>query len=105
MHFNFDFSAVQVLWTITFAAHLVLLVVLLGRDRIRRFPWFTTAIGLVTLRLLISRLLFGRLPQLSMSAIFVVLADLSSIVGLLVVVELARRAFSRAPRRTWLITT
>ncbi len=105
MHFNFDFTAVQVLWTITFAAHLILLVILLGRDRIRRFPWFTTAIVLVTLRLLISRLLYGRLPQLTMSAIFVVLADLSSIVGLLVVVELARRAFSRAPRRAWLITT
>ena len=42
MHFNFAFTAVQVLWTLTFAAHLVLLVVLLGRDRTRRFPWFTT---------------------------------------------------------------
>jgi hypothetical protein len=105
MHFNFDFTAVQVLWTMTFAAHLVLLVVLLGRDRIRRFPWFTTAIVLVTLRLLTSRLLFGRLPQLTTSAIFIVLADLSSIVGLLVVVELARRAFARAPRRAWLIGT
>ena len=99
------FTAVQVLWTLTFAAHLVLLVVLLGRDRIRRFPWFTTAIVLVTLRLLISRLLYGRLPQLTMSAIFVVLADLSSIVGLLVVLELARRAFGRAPRRSWIIAT
>ncbi|MGA8727298.1 MAG: hypothetical protein WB608_01000 [Terracidiphilus sp.] len=105
MHFNFGFSAVQVLWTLTFAAHLVLLVVLLGRDRIHRFPWFTTAIVLVTLRLLISRLLFGRLPQLTTSAIFIVLADLSSLVGLLVVVELARRAFARAPRRAWLAGT
>lgn len=103
MHFNFAFTAVQVLWTLTFAAHLVLLVVLLGRDRARRFPWFTTAIALVALRLVTSRLLYGRMPQLTMSAIFVVLAVLSSIVGLLVVVELARRAFSRAPRRAWMV--
>ena len=44
MHFNFDFSATQILWTLTFAALLVLLVVLLGRDRARRFPWFTASI-------------------------------------------------------------
>jgi len=30
MHFNFGFTAVQILWTLTFAALLVLLVVLLG---------------------------------------------------------------------------
>ena len=41
MHFNFHFTTVQVLWTLTFASLLVLLVVLLGRDRMRRFPWFT----------------------------------------------------------------
>src|ERR1700756_1860048 len=99
MHLNFAFTAVQTLWTLTFAAHLVLLVVLLGRDRARRFPWFTTAIALVALRLLSSRLLFGRLPQIEMSQIFIVLADLSAIVGLLVVAELARQAFSRAPRK------
>lgn len=105
MHFNFAFSAVQILWTLTFAAHLVLLVVLMGRDRIRRFPWFTTGIVLVTLRLLTSRLLYGRMPQLTTSIVFIVLADLSSIVGVLVVVELARRAFSRAPRQAWIAWT
>jgi hypothetical protein len=31
MHLNFDWTATQVLWTLTFAALLVLLVVLLGR--------------------------------------------------------------------------
>jgi hypothetical protein len=105
MHFNFAFTTVQVLWTLTFAAHLILLVVLLGRDRIRRFPWFTTAIALVALRLLSSRLLFGRLPQLTMGAIFIVLADLSAVVGLLVLVELARRAFARAGRGAWIAWT
>jgi hypothetical protein len=54
MHFNFGFTAVQILWTLTFAALLVLLVVLLGRDRARRFPWFTASIVLLTLRLLSS---------------------------------------------------
>ena len=41
MHFDFHFTAISVLWTLTFAALLVLLVVLMGRDRARRFPWFT----------------------------------------------------------------
>lgn len=99
MHLNFHFTTVQTLWTLTFAAHLVLLVVLLGRDRARRFPWFTTAIALVALRLVTSRLLFGRLPQIEMSRIFIVLADASALIGLVVVVELARKAFPRAPRK------
>jgi hypothetical protein len=103
MHFNFDFSAVQILWTLTFAALLVLLVVLQGRERIRRFPWFTASIILVTLRLLTNRLLHGRLPQLTMAATFIVMADLSALVGLLVVGEVARQAFGRAQRRTWIV--
>jgi len=94
MHLNFNFTAVQILWTLTFAAHLVLLVVLLGRDRARRFPWFTTAIALVALRLIASRLLFGRLPQLTLGAIFVILADVSAVVSFLVLVELARKVFA-----------
>jgi len=101
MHFNFAFTAVQVLWTLTFAAHLVLLVVLLGRDRAGRFPWFTTSIVLVALRLLTSRLLYGRLPAMTMSSIFIALADLSAVVGLLVVVEMARRSFGSASKRAW----
>jgi hypothetical protein len=103
MHLNLAFTTVQTLWTLTFAAHLVLLVVLLGRDRARRFPWFTTAIALVALRLVTSRLLFGRLPQIQLSQIFIVLADASAIVGLLVVVELARKSMDRAPRRFLLL--
>ena len=99
MHFNFDFTAVQVIWTLTFAAHLVLLVVLLGRDRVRRYVWFTISIALVALRLLSSRLLFNRLPQLTLGEIFIVLADISVIVSLLVLLELARRAFGSARRR------
>ena len=105
MHFNFHFTAVQTLWTLTFAALLVLLVVLLGRDRIRRFPWFSTGIVLVTLRLLVNRLLHDRLPAITMGEIAIGLALVSAIVGLIVLVELARRAFSRASARAWLLWT
>jgi hypothetical protein len=101
MHPNFHFTAVQILWTLTFAAQLVLLVVLLGRDRIKRFPWFSLGVLLMALRLLASRLLFGRMPGITLSAIFIVMADLSAIVGFLVVVEMARRAFAPVKRSTW----
>ena len=47
MHFDYHFTAVSVMWTLTFASLLVLLVVLMGRDRIGRFPWFTASIVLV----------------------------------------------------------
>lgn len=105
MHLNFSFSAVQIIWALTFAALLVLLVVLLGRDRVRRFPWFTASIVLTALRLLASRLLFGRLASITMSEILIGLADLGLIVGLLVLVEIARRAFVGLGRRAWLVGT
>jgi hypothetical protein len=105
MHFNFGFTTVQVIWTLSFAAMLVLLVVLLGRDRAGRFPWFTTGIVLIALRLLAARMLFGRMAQIPLSAIFITLADLGVIVGLLVLVELARKAFGDAKRRSWIIST
>jgi len=103
MHFNFGFTTVQTLWTLTFAALLVLLVVLQGRDRVRRYPWFTASIALVAMRLLSSRLLFGRLPAITLSAVFITLADLAVVAALLVLVEVARRAFHGAQRRTWLV--
>ncbi len=105
MHLNSLLSAVQILWTLTFAALLVLLVVLLGRDRVRRFPWFTASIVLTALRLLASRILFGRLANIPLSAIFITLANLALIVGILVVVEVARRAFVGLSRRAWLVGT
>ena len=64
MHFNFDWTAIQIIWTLTFAALLVLLVVLLGRDRARRYPWFTASIVLATLNMLGQRLLHGGCPSL-----------------------------------------
>ena len=101
MHFNFDWNALQIIWTLTFAALLVLLVVLLGRDRARRYPWFTVSIVLVTLDMLGKRLLHGRLSQLTFAGIFIAIADLVVLVGLLVVVEMARSAFAgmRRPGR------
>jgi hypothetical protein len=103
MHFNFDFSAVQILWTLTFAALLVLLIVLQGRERIWRFPWFTASIVVVALRLLSNRILHGRLPQLTMAATFIVMADMSALIGLAVVGEMALGAFEKVQRKTWII--
>ncbi len=103
MHLNFDFTTVQVLWTLTFAALLVLLVVLMGRDRMRVFPWFTLSMALTAVRLLASRMLYGRMAPITMSEIFLTLAVIEALVCILVAVELARRAFSGASRRAWLI--
>jgi hypothetical protein len=105
MHFNFDFTAVQILWTLTFAALLVLLVVLLGRDRMRVFPWFTLSMALTAVRLLASRMLYGRMAPITMSEIFLTLAVIEAVVCILVAVELARRAFAGASRKAWLIGT
>lgn len=105
MHFNFHFTAVQVLWTLTFASLLVLLVVLLGRDRIRRFPWFTTGIVLVTFRLLINRLLHDRLPPITMGEIAITLSLISALVSLVILIEMARKAFRGASARSWLLWT
>ena len=100
---HFPFTVLSVLWTLTFAAHLVLLVVLLGRDRVRQFPWFTANIALVALRLLTSRLLFGRLPQMTLAEIFVIMAALGAFVSLMVVIEVARRAFGGVGRVSWIL--
>ncbi len=102
MHFNFHFTAVQILWTLTFASLLVLLVVLYGRDRVRRFPWFTTSVSLVALRLLINRLLHDKLPPITMGKIVITLANVAAVVSLIVLIEMARRAFGRASARAWM---
>jgi hypothetical protein len=101
MHFHF--SAQDILWTFAFASELVLLVVLMGRDRIGRFPWFTAAAVMMALRLLTAKLLNGRLPQMTMATVFIVMAEIGALLGLLVVLEVARRAFGSVRRSTWLI--
>jgi hypothetical protein len=105
MHFHFDFAARQVLWTLTFAAQLVLLVVLMGRDRMRRYPWFTAAIVLSAVQLMAEVLLVGRMAMIPLQEILITLADLAVIVSLLVLVEVARRAFAGAQRSLWLVNT
>ncbi len=105
MHFNFDFSARQVLWTLDFAAQIILLVVLLGRDRARRFPWFTAGVVVVTLRLMAEQLLAGRTAQLLYQEILLVLGDVAAVVGLLLLVEVARRAFVGARRSVVIANT
>lgn len=103
MHFDWHFTASQILWTLTFAAQLVLMVVLLGRDRARRFPWFTASIVAMALRALCERELYQRLPQFTFIAVVLVLVDLVSILGLLVIAELARKAFAGARRSEFLV--
>jgi hypothetical protein len=102
MHFHLPVSTADILWTLTFAAHLVLLVVLMGRDRIRRFPWFTIGVVVMALRILTIRLLVKRLPELTMDTIILVMADIGAFVALMVVVEIARRAFGGVRRSTWI---
>jgi hypothetical protein len=80
---------------------MVLLVVLLGRDRVKRYPWFTAAIFLMALSRLAGRLLVDRLPSITLSIIFISLADIAAILGFLVVVEMARRAFGRTRPLVW----
>jgi hypothetical protein len=82
-----------------------LLIVLIGRDRARRYPWFTVGIVLYALRLMAEILLVGRMTQLVLQTVFLSLADLGVIAGLLVVVEVARRAFAGAPRNLWIANT
>jgi hypothetical protein len=90
MHWNIE----QILWAVLLASHLVLLVVLLGRDRASRFPWFTAAIILSTLRLLADHLLNSKLTTLaSYWQNFTGLA-LDWILGIAVLVELSRHVFS-----------
>lgn len=105
MHFHFPFTVVEVLWTLTFAAQLVLLVVLLGRERMRRFPWFTASIVILALRALSARVLFHRLPELTFSTIFITLADVGLVLGLMVLAEMARIGFRGVRRVVWIATT
>jgi hypothetical protein len=101
MPFNFHFTVEQILWTLTFAAILVLLVVLLGRDRMRRFPFFAASIALLALNMLAEKLLAHRIAPIISTSIFLALADLAVLLALLVAIELARKAFCGAKWPAW----
>jgi hypothetical protein len=100
MPFHFNFSAAQILWTLILAALLVLLTVLYGRDRARRFPWFTASIVLAAILRLVGRILYERMAPIPANVVILSLADLSAVVSLLVLMELGRRGFQGASRRT-----
>jgi len=68
----------------------ILIVVLLGRDRARIFPWFTATIVAMALRLLCGRELFQRRsPAPPLTTVPIVFSDVVAILGVLVIVELA----------------
>ncbi len=90
MHWNVE----QILWALVLAAHLVLLIVLLGRDRVGRFPWFSTAIALSTVHLISDHLLHGKLTTVAFYWQTYTAVLLESILGILVLIEISRHVFS-----------
>ena len=101
MHFHLPASINEVLWALTFAGHLVLLVVLMGRDRARRFPWFTVYIALIAFRLLTAKMLYGKLAQIPMAELFIGLALVAALVEVAMLLELARKGFAGIKRVAW----
>jgi hypothetical protein len=91
MHFNVE----QILWALILAGHLLLLIVLLGRDRISRFAWFTASIALSTVSLLANHLLHGKLTTIAFYWQSYTALGLDAILGIFVLVEFARRVFGR----------
>ena len=71
----------------------------------RRYPWFTASIGLFALRLMAEELLADRTAPRLFQEIILVFGDVSAILRLLVLVEVARRAFAGAPRSMWIVNT
>lgn len=103
MHFNFAFNAAQIIWTLTFAAQLVLLVVLLGRDRAKLFPIFTLGTVLAAFRWLANRMLFQRIAPIPGQVIFLVIATVVTLVNLALLAELAVQAFRDARQQVKLV--
>ena len=90
MHLNME----QILWALVLAAHLVLLIVLLGRDLISRFPWFTAAIAVSTVQLIADHLLHGKLTSLAFYWQSYTATLLGDILGILVLIELTRHVYA-----------
>jgi hypothetical protein len=101
MKFHLPDSINEILWALTFAGYLVLLVVLMGRDRVKRFPWFTATSVLIAFRLLSAKMLYGHLAQIPMAAMFIGLALLGALVNVGVLMELARKGFAGIKRAFW----
>jgi len=90
MHFSIE----QILWALLLAAHLTLLIVLMGRDRASRFRWFTAYIALSAIILIASHMLHGKLTTVAFYWQNYSLLALQSIIGLFMLGELAKRTFS-----------
>jgi hypothetical protein len=88
MHFNLE----QILWALVLAAHLVLLIVLLGRDR--RFPWFTALTVLSVVRLIADHLLHGKLTSIAFYWQSYVGIGLEGVITILLLIELTRQVFA-----------
>jgi hypothetical protein len=90
MHFTIE----QILWAILLAAHLTLLIVLIGRDRAARFRWFTAYIALNAVILIANHMLHGKLTTVAFYWQSYSLLALTSIVGIFTLGELAKQVFS-----------
>jgi len=90
MHFSIE----QVLWALLLAAHLILLIALIGRERIARFRWFTAYLTLSAVGLIANHLLHGKLTMVAFYWQNYTLLALQSIVGLFMLAELAKQTFS-----------
>ena len=90
MHFSIE----QVLWAILLAAHLTLLIVLMGRERAARFRWFTAYIALSAIALIANHLLHGKLTTIAFYWQNYTLLGLQAIIALFMLGELTKQTFS-----------
>lgn len=90
MHFTIE----QTLWAILLAAHLTLLIVIIGRERAARFRWFIAYVGLNAVSLIANHMLHGKLTTVAFYWQSYSLLALESIVGLFMLGELAKQTFS-----------
>jgi hypothetical protein len=90
MHFNLE----QVLWALVLAGHLILLIVLLGRDRIARFPWFSAMIMVSAIRLIADHLLHDKLATASFYWQNYVGILVSAVITILALIEVGRQVYA-----------
>src|ERR1700761_7008201 len=90
MHLNIE----QILWAMVLAAHLLLLIVMMGRERIARFRWFFAWITLSAATLVANHMLHGKLTTVAFYWQTYSALVIESILGVMVLLELARQIFS-----------
>jgi hypothetical protein len=90
MHLNIE----QFLWAMVLAAHFLLLIVLMGRERAARFRWFTAWVALAAIILVANHMLHGKLTTVAFYWQTYSALAIESILGIMVLIELARKIFS-----------